>query len=83
MTQSSWLLMLHCKVAMLLVIDAMSPAAAGAVLLTPWKISILTQFHNFITISIQKDYLTLGATLAIFDLSTVNWMAWAAGFVLK
>ena len=35
MTQSSWLLMLHCRVAMLLVIDAMSPAAAGAVPLTP------------------------------------------------
>jgi len=37
MTQSSWLLMLHCRVAMLLVIDAMSPAAAGAVPLTPWQ----------------------------------------------
>ena len=41
-TQSSWLLMLHCRVAMLVVIEAMSPAAAGAVPVTPWQ----EKFYN-------------------------------------
>ena len=45
MTQLWWLLMLHCRVVMLLVIDAMCPAAAGAVPLTPRaKINLQKQF---------------------------------------
>ena len=42
-----------------------------------------TQFTTILNRYSSQDYLTLGATLAIFDLSTVNWMAWAAGFVLR
>ena len=68
MTQSSWLLMLHCKVAMLFVTDAISPAAAGAVPLAPCGKAIFI----FIQTRANNNQLTLATPFAIFDLSTVN-----------
>ena len=67
-TQSSWLLMLHCKVAMLFVTDAISPAAAGAVPLAPCSKAMFI----FIQTRADNNQLTLATPFAIFDLSTVN-----------
>ena len=48
--------MLHCKVAMLLVIDAMSPAAAGAVPLTPWQKNLFNTQDQYDSIIAKAEF---------------------------